>query len=73
MKRLGVRIYDRVMATSLLTEGGKQGARVVGATGLDTRTGEFYVFRAKAVILLHQRACAHVDLLHRVGRASRGP
>ncbi|MCX6012523.1 MAG: FAD-dependent oxidoreductase [Chloroflexi bacterium] len=50
-KRLGVQIYDRTMATSLLTEGGKSGTRVIGATALHTRTGEFYVFRAKAVIL----------------------
>jgi succinate dehydrogenase/fumarate reductase flavoprotein subunit len=51
LKRLGVKIYDRVMATSLLTEGGKQGARVVGATGVNTRTGEFYIFKAKATVL----------------------
>ena len=51
MKRLGVKIFDRVMATSLLTDGGKQGARVIGATGLHTRTGEFFIFKAKATIL----------------------
>lgn len=51
LNRLGIKIYDRVMATSLLTEGGKQGARVIGATGMNARTGEFYVFQAKAVIL----------------------
>jgi succinate dehydrogenase/fumarate reductase flavoprotein subunit len=51
LKRLDVAIYDRVMATSLLTEGGKQGARVIGATGLNVRNGEFYVFEAKATIL----------------------
>jgi len=51
LKRLGVEIYDRVMATSLLTEGGKQGARVIGATGVNVRTGEFYVFKAKATVL----------------------
>lgn len=50
-KRLGVDIYDRVMVTSLLTEGGKQGARVAGATGVNVRTGEFYTFRGKATIL----------------------
>jgi succinate dehydrogenase/fumarate reductase flavoprotein subunit len=49
-QRLGVEIYDRVMATSLLTEEGRVGARVVGATGLNVRTGEFLIFRAKAVI-----------------------
>jgi len=49
-KRLGVQVFDRVVATSLLTEGGKTGARVVGATGYNVRTGEFYVFKAKATI-----------------------
>jgi succinate dehydrogenase/fumarate reductase flavoprotein subunit len=51
LQRLGVEIYNRVMVTSLLTEGGKQGARVVGATGVNIRTGEFYIFRSKATIL----------------------
>ena len=51
LKRLGVAIYDRVMATSLLTEGGKPGARVIGATGVNVRTGEFYIFKAKATVL----------------------
>lgn len=50
-KRLGIEICDRVMATSLLTEGGKQGARVVGATGVNRRTGEFHVFKSKATII----------------------
>ena len=50
-KRLGVKIFDRVMATSLLTENGVQGARVVGATGFNNRTGEFMIFKSKATIL----------------------
>jgi succinate dehydrogenase/fumarate reductase flavoprotein subunit len=50
-QRLGVKIYDRVMVTSLLTEGGIQGGRVVGATGLNNRTGEFMVFKSKAAVL----------------------
>lgn len=50
-KRLGVNIFDWVTLTSLLTEGGKQGARVVGATGVNVRTGEFYIFKAKATIV----------------------
>ena len=50
-KRLGVQVYDRVMATSLLTAGGRQGTRVIGATGVNVRTGEFNVFKAKATIL----------------------
>ena len=50
-QRLGVRIFDRVMVTSLLTEGGIQGARVIGATGFNNRTGEFMIFKSKAAIL----------------------
>ncbi|MBN2038846.1 MAG: FAD-binding protein [Spirochaetes bacterium] len=50
-KRLGVKIFDRVMATSLLTENGEQGARVIGATGVNSRTGEFFIFKSKATIL----------------------
>ncbi len=33
-KRLGVKIYDRAMATELLNEGGRPGAPVIGATGV---------------------------------------
>jgi succinate dehydrogenase/fumarate reductase flavoprotein subunit len=51
MNRLGVNIQNRICATSLLSERGKQGARVVGATGVNTRTGEFFVFRAKATVI----------------------
>jgi succinate dehydrogenase/fumarate reductase flavoprotein subunit len=50
-ERLGVKIYDRVMGTSLLNEKGVQGAKVVGATGVNTRTGEFMIFKAKAIVL----------------------
>jgi succinate dehydrogenase/fumarate reductase flavoprotein subunit len=51
MQRLKVDIHNRLVITSLLTEGGIQGNRVVGATGVNTRTGEFYVFRAKATVI----------------------
>ena len=54
-KKLRVNILDRIMVTSLLTEGGKQGARVVGATGVNVRTGEFYTFKGKATILCMSR------------------
>ena len=50
-KRLGVNIQNRMMPTALLTEGGKQGARVVGATAVNARTGEFFVFKAKATVI----------------------
>jgi len=55
MKRLGVHIYDRVMVSSLLTEDGNPGTRVIGATGVNERTGEFYIFRAKATIMAMAR------------------
>lgn len=51
VKRLGITTMDRVMVTCLLTEDGKVGGRVAGATGVHTRTGEFFVFSAKAVVL----------------------
>jgi succinate dehydrogenase/fumarate reductase flavoprotein subunit len=50
-RRLGVQIFDRVMATGLLTEDGAQGKRVIGAVGLNNRTGEFMVFKSKATII----------------------
>jgi succinate dehydrogenase/fumarate reductase flavoprotein subunit len=49
--RLGVKIYDRVMVTSLLNEGGIQGGRVIGATGVNNRTGEFMIFKSRATVL----------------------
>jgi succinate dehydrogenase/fumarate reductase flavoprotein subunit len=55
LKRLGVQIIDRVMVTSLLTEGGKQGSRCMGATGIHSRTGKFYIFMAKASIICTSR------------------
>lgn len=57
-KKEGVQLFDRVMMTSLLTEGGKQGSRVVGATGFSMETGEFYVFHTKSVILSTGYACS---------------
>ena len=50
-ERLGVQLFQFVITTSLLNEGGKPGNRIVGATGVNARTGEFYVFNAKAVII----------------------
>ena len=54
-RRLGVAIFDRTMATSLLTEGGEQSTRIVGATGINSRTGEFFIFKAKAIVLCMSR------------------
>ena len=50
-KEQNVTIFERVMITTLLTEDGKQGARVVGATGVNEETGEFYIFNAKSVVI----------------------
>ena len=54
-KSLGVRILDRTMATSLLSEEGRQGSRIVGATGVHTRTGKFLIVQAKATVLCMSR------------------
>ncbi len=51
LKRLGVELWEHIMVTSLLNEGGQPGNRVVGATGVNVRTGEFYIFKARATIL----------------------
>ncbi|OFY74357.1 MAG: hypothetical protein A2V46_07880 [Bacteroidetes bacterium RBG_19FT_COMBO_42_7] len=55
LRRKGVKVLDRVMVTSLLTESGKQGNRIIGATGLHSRTGRFYIFRSKAIIMCLSR------------------
>ena len=54
-QRLGIELFDRTMATTLLTEGTKQGARIVGAIGVDARSGEFIVFKSKATVLCMSR------------------
>ncbi len=51
MKRSKIAMHERIMVTCLLTEGGHSHRRVVGATGINTRTGEFFIFKSKAVIL----------------------
>lgn len=43
----GAKIFLRTMGVSLIS----QGEQVVGATAFHTRTGQFYLFRAKAVIV----------------------
>ncbi len=43
----GVKIMDRTMITDLV----KQDGRVVGAIGFNTRTGDFYIFKAKATVI----------------------
>jgi adenylylsulfate reductase subunit A len=43
-------VYNRIMVTHLLMDR-KRANRVAGAVGFNVRTGDFYVFRAKAVIV----------------------
>ena len=58
LKKEHVSLYERVMITNLLTEGGKQSSRVVGATGFSMETGEFYVFKTRSVIIASGYACS---------------
>jgi succinate dehydrogenase/fumarate reductase flavoprotein subunit len=51
MLRLKITILDRTMGTMLLTEDGKAGNRIIGATGFNVRTGRFYAVNAKATVL----------------------
>lgn len=52
-RRRRVKLVPKVMVTDLLTSDGKSPTtgRVTGAVGFHVRTGEFFVFRAKAVIV----------------------
>lgn len=47
-REVGVHILDRCMMVDLLTDGN---GKVCGATAVNTRTGEFMVIKAKAVVL----------------------
>ncbi len=47
VRKRGVNVLERTMVVDLLTNNGA----VVGATAIDTRTGEFIVIRAKAVVV----------------------
>ena len=46
-RRLGADVHERIMVTNLLVDGGK----VIGAMGFHVRTGRFFVFTAKQVVL----------------------
>jgi succinate dehydrogenase/fumarate reductase flavoprotein subunit len=58
LKHLGVKLRERIIVTRLLTQGGEPGARVIGATGVNIHTGEFYIFKAKAIVLAVNRPTA---------------
>lgn len=54
-KQMKAQVLDRTMGAGLLTEGGRMGARVVGAVAIDGRTGRFTVCRAKATVFCMSR------------------
>lgn len=55
LRRLGVRVFDRIAVTGLLNEGGRPGARVIGAVGFDVRSGAGVRVRARATVLATSR------------------
>ena len=61
VRKRGAEVFNRVQMLDLLVHDG----RVSGAVGVGTRTGDIYVFRAKAVVLATGRA-------NRIGRNLTG-
>lgn len=57
VKRHGVKVTNRVMATRVMVQNG----RVTGAVGFDVRNGDFVVIQAKAVVLC-TGACGRLGL-----------
>ena len=53
-------VYNRIMVTHLLMDKTKPN-RVAGAVGFNVRSGDFYVFRAKAVIVCRRGRIAHLQ------------
>jgi succinate dehydrogenase/fumarate reductase flavoprotein subunit len=51
VRKNGVKVVENTVLTELLTEGGKPRNAVIGAVGFDVRTGQYKVFKAKAVVL----------------------
>ena len=49
-RKAATEVYNRIMVTHLLMDKARPN-RVAGAVGFNVRTGDFYVFRAKAVIV----------------------
>jgi len=47
VRKTGTRVLDRTMLTGIITRDGA----AIGATAINTRTGKFLVFRAKAILL----------------------
>jgi len=55
VRKRGVNVLERTMVVDLLTDNG----RVTGATAINTRTGEYIVIKAKAVVIATSE-CARV-------------
>ena len=55
MKRLNIKIVEHVTITSLLTEDIDNKRVCIGATGISGRTGRFYSFSGKAIIMALSR------------------
>ena len=49
-KKSATEVYNRIMVTHLIMDSTKPN-RIAGAVGFNVRNGDFYVFRAKAVII----------------------
>jgi succinate dehydrogenase/fumarate reductase flavoprotein subunit len=47
IRKKGVKVFERTMVVDLLTNNG----RIVGATAVNTRTGEFLIFKTKATLI----------------------
>jgi len=57
VRKRGVNVLDRTMVLDLLTNNG----RAVGATAVNTRTGEFIVIKAKAVVIAAGKYLRHCN------------
>lgn len=54
-RRLGVKIYDRTEATTLLVKKESGEKRGIGALGMNVRTGKFMVFSSRCTVLCMSR------------------
>ena len=67
-RKAATEVYNRIMVTHLLMDRPRN--RVAGAVGFNVRTGDFHVFRAKAVIVCRRRCLAHLQAA--LGRRGHG-
>lgn len=59
----GINLIERVAMTDLLTSDGRYptSGHIVGAVGFHTRTGEFFVFKSKAVVITTGPSTSHCN------------